>query len=290
MRVPRMQVTTAAALTFVVVIGGACAYALGLPPSTSGTPPAAAAAPRTASAATGSQDGRRPAIEAVADRDSALALLPRDNAGNVDWIAAVQNGTIRPRAAAPGRDSAATTVFGFDTYLRSKPGTFEAYFPHSSHTLWLGCQNCHPRVFRTTGDTLSMAAINAGEQCGQCHGKVAFAPTTCERCHEALQMAAGRVTATLRDDRALTRLPGAVAAGRTQSYAPASFSHAVHRIRYRCSACHETLFAMQAGAGSMQMADMDNGRGCGACHNGTAAFALVRCARCHVAGSSSPGP
>ncbi len=289
MAVPRTIAPRAAALTFVVVIGGACAYALGLPPSTSETPSGSAGGPRAAGVAPAWQQAARPPIEGVS-RDSALALLPLDNAGNVDWIAAVKNGTIRPRAAAPGRDSAATTVFGFDTYLRSKPGTFEAYFPHSSHTLWLACQNCHPRVFRTTGDTLSMAAINAGEQCGQCHGKVAFPATTCERCHEALQMAANRVTATLRDDRPLTRLPGAVAAGRTQSYAPASFSHAVHRIRYRCSACHETLFAMQAGAGSMRMADMENGQGCGACHDGTAAFGLVRCARCHVTGPSQPGP
>lgn len=285
MRVPRVRVSSAAALTFVVVIGGACAYALGLPPSTSGTAPPAVSEPRAGSAAPGLQEGRRPPIEAVRDRDSALALLPRDNAGNVDWIAAVKNGTIRPRAAAPGHDSAATGIFGFDTYLSSKPGTFEAFFPHSSHTLWLTCQNCHPRVFHTTGDTLSMAAINEGEQCGSCHGKVAFAPTTCERCHPALQMGANRVTPTLRDDRHIARLPDAAPSGRAQSYAPASFSHAVHRIRYRCSACHETLFPMQAGGGSMRMADMDNGRGCGACHNGTAAFALVQCARCHVAGS-----
>ncbi|MBI5505238.1 MAG: cytochrome c3 family protein [Deltaproteobacteria bacterium] len=62
---------------------------------------------------------------------------------------------------------------------------------------------------------------------------------------------------------------------------PAYFPHWVHRIKYKCYACHDALFPMQRGA-NPTMAAMEKGASCGACHNGKTAFAVDTCQRCHV--------
>jgi c(7)-type cytochrome triheme protein len=63
----------------------------------------------------------------------------------------------------------------------------------------------------------------------------------------------------------------------------AVFPHWIHRIRYRCYACHPGLFAMKAGGTRMTMDDLVNGKFCGACHNGTMAWPVTieTCNRCH---------
>lgn len=66
-----------------------------------------------------------------------------------------------------------------------------------------------------------------------------------------------------------------------EQYPPAYFPHWVHRLRYRCYACHDNLFAMRDAA-TPTMAAMARGESCGACHNGKIAFAVDTCQRCHV--------
>ncbi len=69
--------------------------------------------------------------------------------------------------------------------------------------------------------------------------------------------------------------------GSNDNLAPAYFPHWVHRIKYKCYACHDALFPMQRGA-NPTMAAMVKGESCGACHNGKLAFGLDTCHRCHV--------
>jgi c(7)-type cytochrome triheme protein len=66
-------------------------------------------------------------------------------------------------------------------------------------------------------------------------------------------------------------------------FPPAFFPHWLHRIRYRCDACHDSLFEMKAGATPVSMALIAEGEACGACHNGNQAFddSFDNCARCH---------
>ena len=66
---------------------------------------------------------------------------------------------------------------------------------------------------------------------------------------------------------------------------PAVFPHWVHRLRYRCYACHPTPFAMKAGATRITKEEMQAGKNCGLCHNGTVAWGVTfeTCGRCHVA-------
>jgi c(7)-type cytochrome triheme protein len=69
--------------------------------------------------------------------------------------------------------------------------------------------------------------------------------------------------------------------GGTDKIAPAYFPHWVHRIKYKCYACHDDLFAMRRGA-NPTMAAMAKGESCGACHNGKVAFGVDTCQRCHI--------
>ena len=67
----------------------------------------------------------------------------------------------------------------------------------------------------------------------------------------------------------------------TDKLAPAYFPHWVHRIEYKCYACHDELFPMRRGS-NPTMAAMKRGESCGVCHNGKVAFDLDTCHRCHV--------
>lgn len=52
----------------------------------------------------------------------------------------------------------------------------------------------------------------------------------------------------------------------------------------KCNDCHPALFQMKKGAQKITMADMNAGKNCGACHNGTKAFKsgdAANCAKCH---------
>ena len=252
-------------------------------------------------------DTERPPIEEILIADSVKTMLPRDHAGNIDWMEAKRNGTIKPRDSihnsglAAGEDS---FLFGFDFFFEGPAPTFDAYFPHSAHTEWVNCQQCHGRIFRYRDTPIQMADVLAGKYCGECHGKVAFPPITgCERCHVDLPqnpdraqpdlLGTIRMTRSERSDSliqtAATDSSTVVAAAEEvlitdESLPPAVFPHWVHRIRFTCKACHMELFEPVAGANSITMEDISAGNACGACHDGTTAFnaGFGECQRCHT--------
>ena len=52
----------------------------------------------------------------------------------------------------------------------------------------------------------------------------------------------------------------------------------------KCPDCHTKIFQMKKDAGKMKMADINAGKGCGTCHNGTKAFKTndpKNCTKCH---------
>lgn len=65
------------------------------------------------------------------------------------------------------------------------------------------------------------------------------------------------------------------------------FDGAAHKAKgLACKDCHMSpkLFAMKKGAEVFTMKDMEAGKYCGACHNGTKAFDVkdkATCAKCH---------
>jgi len=64
-----------------------------------------------------------------------------------------------------------------------------------------------------------------------------------------------------------------------------TFDGAAHKAKgLSCKDCHPALFQMKKGADVVTMKDMDAGKNCGACHNGTKAFSTkdaASCAKCH---------
>jgi c(7)-type cytochrome triheme protein len=132
----------------------------------------------------GLHDPASPAIPLLQQPRQALSRLPPDSAGNlVRWVEAVDNNIIIPRSNILPE----TKVRLRDDYIIMNPnGSMPPVrFPHRAHTLWLDCENCHEYPFKSKTGTnnISMLRILEGEQCGLCHGAVAFPLTECARCH-----------------------------------------------------------------------------------------------------------
>lgn len=64
----------------------------------------------------------------------------------------------------------------------------------------------------------------------------------------------------------------------------AVFPHWIHRIRFKCYACHPAVFEMKAGSNPITMDAITEGQFCGTCHNGKIAWSVGfdTCNRCHV--------
>jgi len=132
----------------------------------------------------GLHDPESPAVRILQQPADALSKLPADTAGNmVRWVNALEQGKIAPRTNI--RPETKIQVLDQDILLNLNGGMPVVRFPHKAHTQWLDCSNCHDHIFkRQTGATkISMLAILQGEQCGLCHGAVAFPLTECSRCH-----------------------------------------------------------------------------------------------------------
>lgn len=116
---------------------------------------------------------------------TAFESLPKSRTGNrVDWVKALRNGSINPRADKDD-PSKKMTVLNLNIIRQVKGTMPDVIYPHDRHTEWLDCKNCHPKIFKPKkgSNKLSMAAILMGEYCGVCHGKVAFPLSQCRRCH-----------------------------------------------------------------------------------------------------------
>lgn len=130
----------------------------------------------------------RPDIEKLQTWDEVAEALPTDAAGGPDWQAALADGIIAPLSSLePGETT--LEAFPLDVEMTGDIPTFAATFRHETHTAWLACDNCHPALFQMTAGTaeITMESIYAGQYCGHCHGKVAFAAETgCAICHAAM--------------------------------------------------------------------------------------------------------
>ena len=132
----------------------------------------------------GVHDPKSPGVKQLQQPREALSRLSPDTTGNqVRWVEALDKGEINPRRRL--RDSTEIRTLDRDILLSLKGGLPPVVFSHRVHTLWLGCSNCHDELFKQqTGATnISMFKILQGEQCGVCHGAVAFPLTECSRCH-----------------------------------------------------------------------------------------------------------
>lgn len=113
-----------------------------------------------------------------------LQILPKDNAGNVDWVKALRQGIIKPLDSLdPKRPT--SPVIDLDINFKVKGDLPDVVYPHFPHTQWLACSNCHPKIFimQAGANKITMKKIDEGQFCGRCHGVVAFPLSNCTRCH-----------------------------------------------------------------------------------------------------------
>ncbi len=137
---------------------------------------------------------------------------------------------------------------------------FPVTFSHATHVKDrdLPCAACHTALFTMQKSDIAiiMADFKEGKACGACHlGGTAFGPAgNCTLCHDVATEEAIDYQKSL------------------------VFYHASHvqKHGYECDACHDALFKPQLSNSGMDsdklQGHFDQGRLCGACHNGLTAF------------------
>ena len=143
-------------------------------------------------------------------------------------------------------------------------------FPHSVHLEQFTCTDCHPAIFtaRQGANPASMKDMENGESCGACHdGSTAFSVTgDCTRCHIVEDI-------VYQDERV-----GMII-----------YPHSAHITQFTCYECHPKRFKAVKGMNRATMRDMEGGKSCGACHNGTKAFSVKGdCTTCHTKAADIP--
>ena len=115
--------------------------------------------------------------------------FPKGRFGNgIDWEQAELEGKIAPIDFLAGvsiqRDPLGVQKdFNLSAKVEGMP---EIIFSHKKHTVWNGCELCHPEIFigvKKGKTQYSMAEIYEGKYCGICHNNVAFPLLDCQRCH-----------------------------------------------------------------------------------------------------------
>ncbi len=115
--------------------------------------------------------------------------LPKERFGNgLDWEKSEEMGLINPATFLPGVSAKKNSmVVEKDFALNAKvEGMPDIIFSHKKHTVWNGCELCHPDIFigvKRGTVKYSMVDISQGKSCGACHTTVAFPLTDCQRCH-----------------------------------------------------------------------------------------------------------
>ncbi len=131
----------------------------------------------------GIHDPDNDAVNTLQPPADAMKDFPRDARGTINWVDTLDRGLIAPRTGLTGAEKMHSV--DFDVIFKNTASMPYVRFPHLPHTQWLTCKNCHPAIFlpQRGGNFVTMAAIMEGEYCGVCHGKVAFPPMECNRCH-----------------------------------------------------------------------------------------------------------
>lgn len=111
--------------------------------------------------------------------------FPSDGHGNnINWVKAIDEGKFKPQTSLQGNEEMISMDLDVKMVLK-EPTMPDIQYPHKPHTQILGCDNCHPNIFKQQAgaNPVTMNRIFGGESCGVCHGRVAFPFEDCFRCH-----------------------------------------------------------------------------------------------------------
>jgi c(7)-type cytochrome triheme protein len=123
------------------------------------------------------------------DFEKLAERLPKGRFGNgIDWEKAEERGLVKPVDFLEDVSIKRTALtiqkdFSLTPKIEGMP---EIIFSHKKHTIWNGCELCHPDLFlgvKKGSSKYSMVEIFDGKYCGACHSSVAFPLTDCQRCH-----------------------------------------------------------------------------------------------------------
>lgn len=206
-----------------------------------------------------------------------LRNLPKDPDGRVDWSRALADKLIAPRAGHGAKSAEQPTLERDVDMTPPAQPALKSVFSHTTHTKWLACSNCHPRIFPMEASTPSTDTVelHSRRYCGACHGSVSFGIIgACGRCHPALQKA--------RQHQDVFDLDVEVTP-KSQPSVKTIFSHKTHRW-VECASCHSHLFGVTGEATKTTTADLYNGKYCSLCHGKVAADLITQCQRCHATG------
>ncbi len=115
--------------------------------------------------------------------------FPKERFGNgINWEKAEEEGLVKPVDFIEGvsikrKSLAIQKDFALTPKLEGMPNII---FSHKKHTVWNGCELCHPEIFigvKKGTTKYSMPEIFGGKYCGVCHNSVAFPLIDCQRCH-----------------------------------------------------------------------------------------------------------
>jgi c(7)-type cytochrome triheme protein len=127
--------------------------------------------------------------ELAYDFSSFTKTFPRGRFGNgIDWELAESSQRIRPIDYVEGVSFRRASLkaqknFALSAKLEGMP---DIIFSHAKHTVWSGCEGCHPQIFvgvKKGTTKFTMVDIFQGKSCGVCHVNVAFPMIDCQRCH-----------------------------------------------------------------------------------------------------------
>jgi len=115
--------------------------------------------------------------------------FPKERFGNgIDWEKAERDKLIQPSNYLEGvsfkrQPLTAQKDFALNPKLEGMP---DIIFSHKKHTVWNGCELCHPEIFvgvKKGATRYTMIDLFDGKYCGACHITVAFPMLDCQRCH-----------------------------------------------------------------------------------------------------------
>lgn len=114
--------------------------------------------------------------------------MPRERFGNgIDWVQAEDDDLIKPVDILERVSIERPKLLNpAEEELTAKEVTMpNIVFSHAKHTVWNGCEVCHPQIFgvKKSANQYTMQEIFDGLYCGGCHGKVSFSNDDCQRCH-----------------------------------------------------------------------------------------------------------
>jgi c(7)-type cytochrome triheme protein len=136
-------------------------------------------------------------------------------------------------------------------------------FSHTAHLeMSFSCSECHNKIFIAGPNRVShtMLDMESGKSCGACHnGKTAFsAKGDCQKCHKNVVAVSFKAF-------------------------NARFSHGDHLKMFKCDECHSGIFLGGTRSIRYTMPQMEQGKSCGACHDGKTAFGVTgSCEKCHL--------